>query len=69
MTFTNFLKVAFLILWVMPASAQPWFNWDYTGPDTIAVGNLCKAGLQWGGDSKIICTPRNPPGQVVISKT
>lgn len=69
MSFFNFLKVLLFLFFAGQLSAQPWFNWDYTGPDTIAVGTNCRAGLQWGGDSRITCTPVNPPGQVVISKT
>lgn len=68
MSFSNFLKIIIFIFLVVPAGAQPWFNWDYIGPDTIVVGNTCKAGLFWGGDNKIICTPVNPPDQVVIAK-
>src|SRR6188768_57925 len=69
MSFFNVSKVLLFLFFAGQLSAQPWFNWDYTGPDTIAVGTNCRAGLQWGGDSKVVCTPVNPPAQVVISKT
>ena len=68
MSFFNVFKVLLFLFFAGQLSAQPWFNWDYVGPDTIAVGANCKAPLNWGGQSKILCTPVNPPSQVVISK-
>jgi len=68
MSFFNFLKIFFLVTIAGHVSAQPWFNWEYTGPDTIVVGANCRGALQWGGDNKIICTPVDPPEQVVIAK-
>lgn len=69
MSFFKILRfTSYFLLFTSSLSAQPWFNWSYTGPDTIEVGNTCQGTLYWGGDSKIACTPVNPPDQVVISK-
>lgn len=69
MSFFKILRFTlYFLVFTTTLNAQPWFNWSYTGPDTIVVGNNCQGTLFWGGDSKIICTPVNPPDQVVISK-
>jgi len=50
------------------AGNLPWFNWDYTGPDTIKVGANCRAALVWGGDDKIICLTTFQGQEIIIKK-
>lgn len=62
-----FYILLFLISFVFQSEAA-WFNWDYTGPDTLTVGANCTAALRWGGDDAIICEPTFQGQEVIIKK-
>lgn len=58
----------FLICLCGVQASAAWFNWDYTGPDTIRVGANCRATLVWGGDDAVKCLPTFSGQEILIKK-